>query len=439
MEIGVFWGCTIPARLPNIELTGRWLLDKLGYKIIDVPEFTCCPEASITKTLGENIWLYIAVRNLAIAEKNGISTLMEFCNGCYNTLKRAKHIVDGDAKLRDRINESLIKEDLQYRGDINVIHFLSFIADYVGFDKVKKQIVKPLKGLTFASHYGCHILRPYDEIAVDDPFNPQILDRLVKALGADPVWNYRTKLLCCGGTTSNAIGPDEPDILVRLKLRELKELEVGGLVTSCPNCFIQYDSRQAVFSRMGEDYNIPVFHIVELMAIALGRDIKDIGFESHRTKVMLNLEERMELPLPPVEIASLSRCADCGACVHDCPAVSITYDRFNPNQIMKRVLARDITLLDEPLVWECMECYLCDQLCSQNFKMSNIFAWLKELQIKEGKVPQGIGLAHSTFTKIARLVEGSDFIRKKIGLSPIPKIDSEKWRKVLKDGGSIEL
>jgi hypothetical protein len=49
---------------------------------------------------------------------------------------------------------------------------------------LRVRVVKPLKGLRVAPYYGCLLLRPYDEIHLDDPEAPSILHDLVRALGA---------------------------------------------------------------------------------------------------------------------------------------------------------------------------------------------------------------------------------------------------------------
>jgi len=58
-------------------------------------------------------------------------------------------------------------------------------------------VKKPLKGLKTACYYGCALVRHPKITQLDDPENPQYLDRLMKSLGAEPVeWSYKTD--CCG-------------------------------------------------------------------------------------------------------------------------------------------------------------------------------------------------------------------------------------------------
>lgn len=43
----------------------------------------------------------------------------------------------------------------------------------MGLDKLKEFIVNPLDGLNVAVHYGCHFLKPSDELGIDNPENPK--------------------------------------------------------------------------------------------------------------------------------------------------------------------------------------------------------------------------------------------------------------------------
>ena len=83
-----FWGCQIPARLPFIEKSIRTVMEILGKDIADIEGFTCCPEAALVKSMGEEEWLIAAARNLANA---GVSEVITGNVGpnAFKTLKAA--------------------------------------------------------------------------------------------------------------------------------------------------------------------------------------------------------------------------------------------------------------------------------------------------------------------------------------------------------------
>ena len=53
-DFAVFWGCTIPARFPFIEMSTRVLFDDLGPSAQELPGFTCCPESVPVTSSADN-------------------------------------------------------------------------------------------------------------------------------------------------------------------------------------------------------------------------------------------------------------------------------------------------------------------------------------------------------------------------------------------------
>ena len=53
-----------------------------------------------------------------------------------------------------------------YEGETNVLHYLEVLRDRVGFDELKKKVVKPLTGRKIGAYYGCLLLRPSSVLAL---------------------------------------------------------------------------------------------------------------------------------------------------------------------------------------------------------------------------------------------------------------------------------
>ena len=91
--------------------------------------------------------------------------------------------------MLDRINWFTEQE---YAGEVHVSHFLELLRDDLGWEEgpatgalpLAERVVRPLTGLRAAPYYGCLLLRPFDEIGLDDPEDPRILHDLLRALGA---------------------------------------------------------------------------------------------------------------------------------------------------------------------------------------------------------------------------------------------------------------
>ena len=101
----LYSGCLIPTRLPFLERSSRFVLDKIGIEYEPFPEATCCVEPIGLRSLGYDTWLAVAGRLLSIAEKRR-SRVLTLCNGCYLSLKEAEHALS-DQKVREKVNQIL--------------------------------------------------------------------------------------------------------------------------------------------------------------------------------------------------------------------------------------------------------------------------------------------------------------------------------------------
>ena len=132
------------------------------------------------------------------------------------------------------------------------------LRDVVGWDNVKKAVVKPLTGRKIGAYYGCLLLRPGKIMAFDDPEDPNILEDFIRALGAEPVvYPYRNE--CCGGY----ISLQEKEMSQKMcdKITDsAASFEADCLVTACPLCKYNLD-------KAGK---MPIVYFTELLAEALG-------------------------------------------------------------------------------------------------------------------------------------------------------------------------
>ena len=108
MKVAVYWGCVIPTIQYAYEMSVREVLPKLGVELVDLNGVSCCgvPLRSV------NIFasVYLAARNLAIAEKTGLNDLLVLCNGCHLSFSEALHFLKNDKELRQKIDALLIDE-----------------------------------------------------------------------------------------------------------------------------------------------------------------------------------------------------------------------------------------------------------------------------------------------------------------------------------------
>ncbi|UCD44876.1 MAG: CoB--CoM heterodisulfide reductase subunit B [Candidatus Bathyarchaeota archaeon] len=281
-EYALFLGCMTPIRLPYMESSARTLLGKFGVDLVDIPGTGCCPDPSL-RSVDQLTWTSLAARNLVIAEEIGLD-IITLCNGCFETLKTVNVSLKNDDKLRALVDKRLARVGKEFRGDTEVYHLVEVLNNDIGLEKISDAVVRPLKGLRVAAHYGCHLLRPNSILDVDDPVRPVLLDRLIELTGATSVPYYK-KNMCCGAGT-NLFDSDTAKELVKYKLGWVKRAGANCMSVVCPFCMFQYDVVQRlVRDELGDRFITPVLYYPEMLLLALGSEPEELALDMHRTSV----------------------------------------------------------------------------------------------------------------------------------------------------------
>jgi heterodisulfide reductase subunit B len=284
----MFEGCTIGNRIPFIEVASRKVLDKLEVQTSQAP-FSCCPDPTGVKSFDNDMWLAIGARNLCLAESEG-KDIITLCNGCANTLRGVNHQLNKDSLRKEKINLELAKIGKEFKGTVEIKHFIDVFKDKVGIDKIKGVLTKQLTGLKVACHPGCHYMRPAEWMESDDPMRPTNLKDLVIATGATVV-EYEKVANCCGSAVRNAYEAHGLAIL-KEKMDNIKKSSADVIVVNCPSCFQQFDTRQRDLHKKFEtEYNIPVLYLTELYALAMDFSPDELGLKFHRTRLSGLLEK----------------------------------------------------------------------------------------------------------------------------------------------------
>ncbi len=281
-----FIGCTTPSRVPNYDLSTRRIMDRLGIKLIDMPNAGCC--GLYYELIDELTHLSMAARIISIAEDLKID-LMVICNGCNGSLIRANKKLRQNPEIKDKVNEILADIDREFRGIIDVKHYVRVLWEDIGIDRIKRNVVKKLN-IKVGAHYGCHLLKPSDDIKFDNPKEPQSLDQLIEITGAKSI-DYYDKQLCCGGYVLTA-DKRVAYTMAGEKLRNVRSAGADIMVTVCPFCNVIYDANQrAIETEIKESFNIPVLHYPQLLGLAMGYSFRDLGLEQNRIRINPKLFE----------------------------------------------------------------------------------------------------------------------------------------------------
>lgn len=274
MRYALFLGCTTLARLWGYEISTRKVAERLGVELVDMPGSSCCG-TSYLETLDHLTAVALAARNICIAEEMGLD-IVTVCNGCTEVLTKANKELREDPGIREEVNGVLAEVGKQFKGTVEVKHFVRMLRDDVGLEKIKSEVSHPLKGLGAGVHYGCHMLKPSDVMMFDDPEAPTSLDELVDATGASSI-AYPNKLECCTGPIMGV----REDVTWSVGLEKVETVKKYAdiMVTACPFCFITYERCQLMAD---ESPDVPVVHYPQLLGLALGLDYEELGLKLNR-------------------------------------------------------------------------------------------------------------------------------------------------------------
>jgi len=287
MEIAYYPGCSLHASSQLYDIQNKLVFKKLNVDLREIEDWNCCGATSASKT---NDFLSVALpaRNLGIADATGLSEILIPCSSCYSRTLVSQRRLQEDTPLRDTINEELSHK---VKGKIKVSSILEVLLPRVASGELSEKATRKLEGLKPACYYGCLLTRfPSDVVVPDDVENPQGMETVCKALGAEPIdWGYKTD--CCGASAA----VNDADVSLGLMAKILKDAVARGancFVTTCPMCQFNVDAYQ---DQVAEKYEIrerlPVYFITELMGIAMGMSPQAMQVDRHFVDSMRLLKE----------------------------------------------------------------------------------------------------------------------------------------------------
>jgi heterodisulfide reductase subunit B len=265
MPLSYFPGCSLSTSAKTYDVSGRAVAAELGTPFEELPDWQCCGATFPLAT--DNVMALIApARLLAKTQRVGGHTTT-LCAICYHVLKRAQAFFERDPDALERIN--WFTEE-PYDGKARISHYLELLRDEYGWDAVTDKVRRPLTGLRVAPYYGCLLLRPENEIGLDDADEPSVLHDCLAALGCEVVdFPYGSE--CCGSYLAVS-QPDLPRQLSRDIIASARTSGADAIATACPLCQYNLDHAQKIVDSAGTSAGetLPILYFTQLMAVALG-------------------------------------------------------------------------------------------------------------------------------------------------------------------------
>ena len=277
MAYAFFPGCVAKGGCPELFEAAEKVTKKLNLELHELHDVGCSGAGVLSQEVSDPI----NARTLAKVEKMGM-TMMTICSTCQGTFTQANHRLQSDSEYREMINrEYLASEGLEYKGTVEVKHFLWVLDEEFGLDNLKEMVVHPLEGLKVAPFYGCYLKRP-PELMVPKGFEGRktVLEKTIETLGGEVV-NTSGKGKCCGFPI---LSSNEENSLAMCGDHTLEAKEKGAdcIVTPCPLCHLELDGKQADAAKQKkQDIDLPILHLPQLVGLALGFSPKDMGLNKH--------------------------------------------------------------------------------------------------------------------------------------------------------------
>jgi succinate dehydrogenase / fumarate reductase, cytochrome b subunit len=283
LKYAYFPGCVAQGACRELYQSTAALTQALGIELIELKKASCCGSGTF-KEDSQFLEDTVNARNIALAEELNLP-LLTHCSTCQGVIghvdERLKKSQQVQPEYVDQINGLLEQEGCSpYKGNTEVKHLLwALVGDY-GLEEIQRRITRKLSGLKCAAFYGCYLLRAQTHLPYDDPFRPESMENLFRTVGATPVY-YRGRTQCCGWPLSS-YATDQAFQMAGMHIREAIAQEADCMVTPCPLCHLNLDSRQPEVERViHQKLGLPVLHLPQLVALALGISPKELGLDRH--------------------------------------------------------------------------------------------------------------------------------------------------------------
>ena len=292
MKLCYYPGCTLKTKAKGLDESAIAAMAALDIELEELPRWNCC--GTVYSFADDDLMHHLAsVRNLIRAKEQGYDKVVTLCAFCYNTLKRVNLLMQNDAEKLSAIND-FMDEELDYNGDVQVVHLLEVLRDDIGWEEISKKIKVQLNGLKAAAYYGCTLHRP-TEAAIEPPQNPIALPNLIESIGATAV-SFPDANTCCGSYQIVA----NPELVVNRARDILTSAQNAGaeiMVVSCPLCEANIGLKQKELIEKENLARMPVIYFTQLLALSLGLDPSVCQFELNTIDPRPLLQSKGLLPV----------------------------------------------------------------------------------------------------------------------------------------------
>ena len=292
LKYAYFPGCVAQGACRELYQSTGALAKVLGIELIELKKAACCGSGTF-KEDSQLLEDTVNARNISLAEELNLP-LLTHCSTCQGVIghvdERLKECQQTNPTYLNQVNNLLQKQGcFSYQGSTQVKHLLyALVIDY-GLEEIQKRVCRKLTNLKCAAFYGCYLLRTQKSVP-EDPFQPEAMENVFRAIGATPIY-YKGRTQCCGWPLSS-YATTQSFKMAGMHIQDALDAGADCIVTPCPLCHLNLDSRQKEVEKViGRQLGLPVLHLPQLIALALGVDPKELGLDRHMVSTKPVLEK----------------------------------------------------------------------------------------------------------------------------------------------------
>lgn len=274
MKVGFYPGCSLEGSSKEYSKSLFAVAEKCGITLEEIKDWSCCG-ASAAHNLSHELSIALPARNIALAEKQGMTEIVIPCAACYGRLAASQKAIVSDEGVHKKMEGYL---DLKFSGDIKLLTVFEFLQKYI-FPVVDQQIVNKLNQKT-ACYYGCLLARPKDLTTLEHPENPMEMEVIMEKAGATPIdWAFKTE--CCGAGFSMSRTKTVAKLSGKI-IEDAADRGADSIIVACPMCHSNLDLRRPEIKKLlKKDINIPVLFITQALGLSMGITAKELGLDRH--------------------------------------------------------------------------------------------------------------------------------------------------------------
>ena len=266
IKIAYYAGNAARASSAEVEDCIQPLCKTLGIVLIDLPKASR-DGANIIKQSSPKLQHALVARNLALAESKGLDVLTT-CATSHGIMCDTIDEFRDDLGFANHVNNIVARtSSIEYMGESKSRHLLHFLVEEIGLEKIRDAVINPIR-LNVAAYYGPNMQRE-GACGDDDPFMPTYMEQLITAIGGTPV-EYDLKCQSVGAPALLTI--NKP--VMKMTASVLSDAKSNGadiLVSACTISHSNLDSYQSKAGKVArKDTSMPILHLAELVAFALG-------------------------------------------------------------------------------------------------------------------------------------------------------------------------